>query len=70
LMITVSTDDPKMFGNSLAEEYRMLETALGFTQEEVRAIMENAVNASWMEPESKLRLLTPQPVGFGGGEEK
>jgi len=28
--ISINTDDPKMFGNSLSEEYQMLETKLGF----------------------------------------
>jgi adenosine deaminase len=58
LLVTVSTDDPKMFGNSIAEEYRMLETVFGFTPAEIRRVMTNSVTASWMDPEKKARWFT------------
>jgi len=57
LAVTVNTDDPKMFGNSLAEEYRLLESRLGLTREEVRGLIEQAVAASWLPPERKVTLL-------------
>ncbi|MBN2084938.1 MAG: adenosine deaminase [Anaerolineales bacterium] len=57
LMVTVSTDDPKMFGNSLAEEYRILETVFQFTQAELRQVRINSIKASWMDAEKKQRLL-------------
>ena len=53
LFITVNTDDPKMFGNSLAEEYRLLEERLGFSRPELRSLILNAVSASWLPPERK-----------------
>ncbi|MGB7537490.1 MAG: adenosine deaminase [Anaerolineales bacterium] len=58
LLITVGTDDPKMFGNSIAEEYRTLETVFGFSPGEIRKVMANSVKASWMDPEKKERLLS------------
>jgi adenosine deaminase len=52
LVVTINTDDPKMFGNSLAQELHLLTTHLGFTRPEIRALLLAAVGASWMsEPE-------------------
>jgi len=63
LMVTISTDDPKMFGNSLAEEYRALETVLGFDPKEIRALQANSVKASWMDADKKARTLSSLQVG-------
>ncbi|MBN1440237.1 MAG: adenosine deaminase [Anaerolineales bacterium] len=57
LLVTVNTDDPKMFGNTLAEEYRLLETVFGFTPGEIETVRRNAILASWMEPARKARML-------------
>ncbi|MBN1504742.1 MAG: adenosine deaminase [Candidatus Eisenbacteria bacterium] len=48
LLVTVNTDDPGMFGNSLAGEYRLLEERLGFSHEEIRRLTLNALEASWL----------------------
>ena len=53
LLVTVNTDDPKMFGNTLAEEYELLEKKLGFSYDEVTMLLINAVQASWMPEEKK-----------------
>jgi adenosine deaminase len=69
LLVTVSTDDPKMFGNSLAGEYQVLEDVFGFTPEEIRHVAENSVKASWMDDDRKRRMLAAMlPGGAGGGE--
>ena len=52
LNVTVNTDDPKMFGNSLAKEYALLESELGFTRTDVQTVILNGVHASWL-PEGK-----------------
>ncbi|MDA1190389.1 MAG: adenosine deaminase [Candidatus Poribacteria bacterium] len=59
--ISVNTDDPAMFGNSLADEYRALEGALGFSRDETRAVILSAVETSWL-PDSDKRLLAQQLV--------
>ncbi|MBN2388791.1 MAG: adenosine deaminase [Anaerolineales bacterium] len=56
LLVTINTDDPKMFGNSLAGEYRLLEERLGFNRDEIRALILNALRASWMPDEKKLQI--------------
>ena len=55
--VTVNTDDPKMFGNSLAEEYRLLEERLRFSRREIRGLVESAVRVSWLEEPRQRQLL-------------
>ncbi|MDD5699178.1 MAG: adenosine deaminase [Victivallaceae bacterium] len=57
LMVTVNTDDPMMFGNSLADEYRLLEERLGFSKKEICGLIMNAVNSSWLPQEKKCSLI-------------
>ena len=53
LLVTVNTDDPKMFGNSLAEEYQTLVERLGFSQNEIRNLISQGIQASWLPPDQK-----------------
>ena len=57
VLVTVNTDDPKMFGNSLAEEYALLQTRLGFSADEVCGLLLDAVAASWL-PEHRKQQMT------------
>jgi adenosine deaminase len=59
LLVTVNTDDPMMFNNSLAAEYRQLVEQLDFTPAEIHALILNAVRASWL-PEERKRSLRKQ----------
>jgi adenosine deaminase len=56
IRISVNTDDPAMFGNSLAEEYCLLESRLGFSKDEIKGILLDTVSASWMAEDEKRRL--------------
>jgi adenosine deaminase len=51
--VTVNTDDPKMFGNSLAEEFYLLEHCLGFTSQEICSLVLQAIECSWLPAERK-----------------
>ena len=53
LLITINTDDPKMFNNNLAQEYDVLMNEQGFTHSEIRALILNGIRASWMAKEDK-----------------
>ena len=55
--LSVNTDDPKMFGTSLAEELRGLHRHLGFTADEIHALVMQAARDSWLEPEPKQALV-------------
>ena len=54
--LSVNTDDPLMFGNSLAEEYLLLHRALGFSLDEIHALIDSAVAASWLPDARKSAL--------------
>ena len=56
LKITVSTDDPEMFGNSLADEYRVLVERLGMTASDIRALILNSTDSAWL-PEADKSVL-------------
>jgi adenosine deaminase len=56
VLVTVNTDDPKMFGNSLAEEYALLQARLGVSADEVRGLLLDAVAASWLSEPRKQQL--------------
>jgi len=54
--VSINTDDPKMFGNSLAEEYESLANELGFIREEIRTMLFNAVRTSFLSDDKKREL--------------
>jgi adenosine deaminase len=56
LLVTVNSDDPAMFGNCLADEYRLLVERLHFTHDEIRRLVLNGIEASWLPAEEKQRL--------------
>jgi adenosine deaminase len=56
LLVTVNTDDPAMFGNSLAQEYQILEERLGFSRDEIRKVILNGVKAAWLSNDRKKKL--------------
>jgi adenosine deaminase len=56
VLVTVNTDDPAMFGNSLALEYALLQSRLGFTPDQVRRLLLDGVAASWLPEPRKQRL--------------
>jgi len=57
LVVTISTDDPKMFGNSLAEEYRLLVNRCGFSRADVRSLILNGIRAAWLPADRKESLI-------------
>ena len=56
LLVTVNTDDPKMFGNSLAEEYQVLVDRLGISKDQVCRLISNGIQASWLPAVQKADL--------------
>lgn len=55
-VVTVNTDDPRMFNTSLEDEYEALATHLGFTWDEIRTLNRNALASAWCGEEEKRRL--------------
>ena len=56
LNITVNTDDPGMFHNSLAGEYAVLMDIFGFSRAEIRRLAAASLEGAWCGPEEKARL--------------
>lgn len=57
VVVTVNTDDPKLFGNSLAEEYALLVSQMGFSQEEVKGLILQGIHSSWLSDSKKKALI-------------
>jgi aminodeoxyfutalosine deaminase len=57
LMVTISSDDPAMFGTTVAREYALLQSEFGFTDDELRELARNSFEASFAGAERKLELL-------------
>jgi len=51
LVVTINTDDPQMFGNSLADEFRVLHERFGFSRSELRRLIVQGIQASWLPAE-------------------
>jgi adenosine deaminase len=56
--VSINTDDPKMFGNSLADEYATLVAAGGFSEAEIPGLLAGAVATSWLKDTEKTELLS------------
>ncbi len=54
VFITINTDDPKMFNNSLAQEYAALMDTFGFSQAQIQDLILAGIEASWLAPQEKL----------------
>jgi aminodeoxyfutalosine deaminase len=57
LMVTLNSDDPPMFGSDLLGEYVLAQERYEFSLEQMREIAANGVEASFLGPERKLKLL-------------
>lgn len=53
LLVTVNSDDPTMFGSTLADEYSVLYRELKLTLPEIRHVQLNAVHSSFAPPDEK-----------------
>src|SRR5207249_8769646 len=57
VMVTLNTDDPAMFGASLAHEYALAQQAFGFTDDHLRELARNSFEASFLPAEKKIEFL-------------
>lgn len=57
IVVTINTDDPKMFGNSLAEEFLLLEDKLGFSRDQIRSCILQGIQAAWLSEDRKKQLV-------------
>ena len=57
LMVTLNSDDPALFESDLEGEYRRLAREYAFSDEQLRELAANSIEASFLGPERKLALL-------------
>ena len=57
IMVTLNSDDPAIFGTTLAGEYQLAQDAFGFTDEHLRELARNSFEASFLPVEKKLQFL-------------
>lgn len=57
LMITLNSDDPAMFGTTLAREYEIARRYFGFSDDHLRELAQNSFEASFLPPDEKLKYL-------------
>jgi adenosine deaminase len=65
IVMSINTDDPKMFGNSLAEEFKLLVAKKGFMPEDIKKLLLGSVEMSWMSEKKKedmVRAFTSDPA--------
>jgi len=62
LMITLSTDDPAMFQTTLNKEYEIAQQEFNFSDEHLREVARNSIEASFLPVEKKLKFL--QQIDF------
>jgi aminodeoxyfutalosine deaminase len=66
LMITLNSDDPTLFGSDLAGEYQLAEGEFQFTQEQLREVASNSIEASFLPPERKVAVLrSMEAIDYG-----
>jgi adenosine deaminase len=51
--VSINTDDPKMFGNSLSEEYRALRDNFNFSAEAINDLIINSIQTTWLDEKEK-----------------
>jgi adenosine deaminase len=57
VLLCINTDDPRMFNNSLAEEYQLLVEKKGFTPGEIHKLILQGIEMSWM-PQQRKKAMT------------
>ena len=57
IVLSINTDDPKMFGTSLAEEYCLLQEEFDFTRNEICSLILQSVQTSWLSNEKQQNMI-------------
>jgi aminodeoxyfutalosine deaminase len=57
LMVTLNSDDPALFLSDLEDEYRLAHESFGFTEEHLRELAANSIEASFLPAIRKVELL-------------
>jgi len=55
--VSINTDDPELLGASLESEYATCARVFGWSNEDLRALARNSIDASFANAEIKTKLL-------------
>jgi len=55
--VSINTDDPKMFGNSLSDEYKNLQDVFGFSDDDIAGIILNSINTLWLDESDRTDMI-------------
>lgn len=55
--VSINTDDPKMFGNSLSEEYQLLKDSFYFSDYDIKEMIVNSIRTTWLNENEKSSLI-------------
>jgi adenosine deaminase len=55
--VSINTDDPKMFGNSLAGEYQILKDSFNFSEAAIQNIIIDSIQTTWLDDNEKEILI-------------
>jgi adenosine deaminase len=55
--LSINSDDPTLFGNTLVDEYLALHEQLGFSKSDILRLIEQGIETSWLAADRKKRLL-------------
>jgi adenosine deaminase len=55
--VSINTDDPKMFNNSLFEEYQSLKDCFNYSNEDIYNIIINSIHTTWLDQKEKENLI-------------
>jgi adenosine deaminase len=55
--LSINTDDPTLFGNSLVDEYLALHGQLGFSRSDLLRLIEQGIETSWLPADRKQWML-------------
>jgi adenosine deaminase/aminodeoxyfutalosine deaminase len=58
MLVTLNSDDPAMFGTTLAREYQVAQDAFGFSEDELRTLAANSFRASFLPEERKSEFIS------------
>ncbi len=64
LLVTINSDDPKMFNTSLETEYAALMDRFHFAPKDIRILVEHAIEAAWCPENQKKTLLKELDLYF------
>jgi aminodeoxyfutalosine deaminase len=57
LLVTLNTDDPALFGTTMAREYQVAQDVYGFTNDELKQLAMNSFRASFLPEDKKKEML-------------